>query len=133
MAGKVIKLKDVDLLANDTRTEYVRGTLNKDTIPSISISAGWFLLSPGSTIGIDVHDKDEIYFIKSGEARLLLDGDETLICAGDTVFVPAGCEHNLINENEVAFELFWLFPSPLESGVVTASGEPRYRPASQED
>ena len=107
MAGKFIKCDDVQLLATEDRAIRVRKTLNKETVPQITVDAGWASVSPRATIS-DFHNKDEIYFIKGGEARIVLDGTETLAGSGDTVYIPAGCEHRIINDSDDPFELFWL-------------------------
>jgi mannose-6-phosphate isomerase-like protein (cupin superfamily) len=40
---------------------------------------------------------EEIYFFTSGSGRMLLDGEESEVTAGDTVVIPPGSAHKLWN------------------------------------
>ena len=43
------------------------------------------------------HDKDEFYFIASGSADLIVDGQANTLVAGDVFFVAAGVKHHFKN------------------------------------
>ncbi len=43
------------------------------------------------------HDRDEIYFIISGQGNFINDGKRTQFQPGDFIFVPAGVEHGFEN------------------------------------
>lgn len=58
----------------------------------------------------------------------MLDGEVTHVVRGDTIYVPAGCMHDLVNENDEWFELFFLYPSWSEMADSTGSGIAGYEP-----
>ena len=60
--------------------------------------------SPGLEIGVYVlvapepdrqqpHEDDEVYVVLEGSGRLEVEGEQTDLCDGDAVFVPAGADH----------------------------------------
>ena len=66
----------------------------------------------GGTHDCHYHDYNELYLICRGKAKILNDGKEYYIQAGDIVCIQAGDEHDILevygNED---FELFWLYES----------------------
>ena len=56
------------------------------------------------------HDLDEVVLYESGTARVFLDGLETEVVAGDTLFVPAGSVHGCVNVGEVPVEIRAVYP-----------------------
>ena len=55
-------------------------------------------LQPNEDIGLEVHaNVDQFFRIESGEAKVILNGEEHLVEAGDAIVVKAGINHNLIN------------------------------------
>lgn len=55
-------------------------------------------LSPQEDIGEEVHHiVDQFFRIEAGEARVIMNGEEQLVKAGDAVVVPAGTKHNIVN------------------------------------
>lgn len=43
------------------------------------------------------HDRDEVYFVISGEGDFVVAGERTRFAGGDALFVPAGAEHRFEN------------------------------------
>lgn len=55
-------------------------------------------LKPGQDIGIEVHtENDQFFRFEAGEGRVFIDGTSYEVGDGDTVIVPAGSEHNVMN------------------------------------
>ncbi|HBB64985.1 MAG: hypothetical protein UR34_C0008G0008 [candidate division WS6 bacterium GW2011_GWC1_33_20] len=55
-------------------------------------------LKPGEDIGEEVHDNvDQFFRFESGEGKVVMNGEESLIGAEMVVVVPAGTVHNIIN------------------------------------
>ncbi|KRB02407.1 cupin domain-containing protein [Lysobacter sp. Root690] len=52
-------------------------------------------LHPGASIGEHTNDKDEIYYIVSGQGELMLDGKRSKVVAGDAVLTRNGSRHGL--------------------------------------
>jgi mannose-6-phosphate isomerase-like protein (cupin superfamily) len=55
-------------------------------------------LKPGEDIGEEIHETvDQFFRIEEGEAKVVIDGEETQLKEDDVVIVPAGSNHNLFN------------------------------------
>lgn len=55
-------------------------------------------LLPGEEIGVEVHTThDQFFRIESGEARIVMDGKESVLTDGMAAIVPSGTKHNVIN------------------------------------
>jgi len=55
------------------------------------------------------HERDELYFVVSGEGRFRCAGSEVSFAAGDLLFVPAGVEHRFeaFGEDLVVWVVFF--------------------------
>ena len=69
-------------------------------------------LRPGEEIGLEVHDGDQIIYLVDGEGVAILDGEKSEIEKGSIVFVPAGVQHNIINNDDEAMKLFTVYAPP---------------------
>ncbi len=58
-----------------------------------SLSAGLYMLPAGSLDTQEPHTEDEIYYVISGRASILVDQESRPIEAGSLVFVKANVEH----------------------------------------
>lgn len=55
-------------------------------------------LAPGCSIGMHSHDtSSETIFILSGAGKVLENGGETPVAAGDCLYCPLGGSHSLVN------------------------------------
>jgi mannose-6-phosphate isomerase-like protein (cupin superfamily) len=58
-------------------------------------------------------------YVKSGQGKAVINGEERDIVAGDMVDVPAGAEHNFINTGNEDLKLFTVYaPAEHKDGVV---------------
>jgi mannose-6-phosphate isomerase-like protein (cupin superfamily) len=55
--------------------------------------------NPNNEVGMETHAFDQVIFIISGNAKVILDKKEQLVKKGDMIFVPLGTAHNVINLN----------------------------------
>lgn len=70
-------------------------------------------LKPGEEIGMEVHDEvDQFFRIEEGQATIIMDGEKGIAGTGDGVIVPAGSEHNVVNEGEVDLKLYTIYAPP---------------------
>ena len=78
---------------------------------------------PGEDIGREVHDDvDQVLVFVKGAGRAVLGGETQDIGAGDMVAVPAGTEHDFINNGNEALKLFTVYSPPEHpDGVVYAT------------
>lgn len=76
-------------------------------------------LTPGTSIGTEVHGLDQFFRVEEGSGEALLDGVRTPIRPGFAVIVPAGTTHDIINTGTTAMKLYTLYAPPNhKDGVV---------------
>ena len=69
----------------------------------------------GGVVPRHIHAKEvETVCILSGQAILVLGEEERPFGAGQTVAIPMGLEHRLINQGDVPIEMFTFFTPPLQ-------------------
>lgn len=55
-------------------------------------------LKPGEDIGMEVHDNvDQFFRVESGEAKVIMNGEESVLTSNMVAIVPAGTQHNVVN------------------------------------
>jgi len=71
-------------------------------------------LMPLEDIGTETHEVDQFIKIESGEGKAVLGGVEHKISDGFAVVVPAGTEHNIVNESDIDEMKLYTVYSPAE-------------------
>jgi mannose-6-phosphate isomerase-like protein (cupin superfamily) len=71
-------------------------------------------LKPSEEIGMEVHPNvDQFFWIVKGTARAILDGQTTEVGTGETLVVPRGTNHNVINTSaRESLKLFTVYTPP---------------------
>lgn len=71
-------------------------------------------LKPKEEIGMEVHPTvDQFFRIESGQARVIINGEENLVGDGDAIVVPANSQHNVINNSETEdLKLYTIYSPP---------------------
>ncbi len=55
-------------------------------------------LKPLEDIGMEVHDNvDQFFRFESGEGKVIMNGEESIVGAEMVAVVPAGTQHNIVN------------------------------------
>lgn len=82
-------------------------------------------VSPSEDIGEEVHDVDQFLRIEKGTGRAVLNGVESKISDGSAIIVPAGVQHNIINDSATEpMKLYTLYSPPHHrDGVVHKTKE----------
>jgi mannose-6-phosphate isomerase-like protein (cupin superfamily) len=82
-------------------------------------------MPPGTSIGIHRHgDDEELYFILAGSGRMVVDGREYRVRAGDLVLNRRGGSHGLLNDSDDPIELLvWQVAFDRLTAANPASGE----------
>jgi mannose-6-phosphate isomerase-like protein (cupin superfamily) len=77
-------------------------------------------LKPGEEIGTEVHETvDQFFRLDQGEAKFVIDGQELTAKDGDAVIVPAGANHNVINNGKEKVKLYTLYsPANHPAGTI---------------
>ncbi|MDP3970581.1 MAG: cupin domain-containing protein [bacterium] len=81
-------------------------------------------LNPGEDIGLEVHaDGDQFFRFEQGEGKVVINETEYDVKDGDSVVVPAGAQHNVINMSDsTALKLYTLYSPPHhQDGIVRAT------------
>ena len=77
-------------------------------------------LLQGEEIGMETHpDNDQFFRFEAGEGRVLINGNEYEVVDGDTIIVPCGAEHNVINTGSEALKMYTIYsPAHHKDGTV---------------
>ena len=68
-------------------------------------------LVSGASIGLHTHeDSSEIIYCFSGSAKVIYDGEETRISAGQAHYCPKGHSHTVINDTDGEMEFLAVVP-----------------------
>jgi len=83
-------------------------------------------LRPGESIGAEVHpDIDQFFRFEQGHGVCEVDENSYPVSADDAVVVPAGAEHNVINNGESDLRFYTIYgpPEHRDQLVHTTHGE----------
>lgn len=70
-------------------------------------------LRPGEEIGSEVHEThDQFFRFEKGAGIVVIDGREQKVKDGSGVIVPAGAEHNVINNGKSELKLYTIYSPP---------------------
>ena len=68
-------------------------------------------LVPGASIGLHTHEtSSEIIYYLSGSGKVICDGEEERVSAGDCHYCPKGSAHTMINDGEEDLVFFAVVP-----------------------
>lgn len=104
MNGFIIDLEDKTLT-----NEYFREVLYTTTKSQLVVMS----LIPNEEIGEEVHqDHDQFIRIETGQAKVILNGEEHDVSDGYAVVIPAGTKHNVINTGAGMVKLYTIYTPP---------------------
>jgi mannose-6-phosphate isomerase-like protein (cupin superfamily) len=112
MKGFVKNIEQETLANNNFRKVLYTSTYGQVVVMS---------LLPNEDIGMEVHETtDQFFRIDSGEGKVIIDGEESIISDGFAVVVPAGSQHNVINtSSDKPLKLYTIYMPPHhKDGVV---------------
>lgn len=78
-------------------------------------------LVPGEEIGLETHSgTDQFFRFEAGTGKVIINGNEYAVGDGDSIIVPSGSEHNVINTSTtVALRFYTIYaPSHHQDGMV---------------
>jgi quercetin dioxygenase-like cupin family protein len=91
------------LFANVAEIDHARaqsGKLYSEFFHVPTMSAGLYVLPPGSTDPQRPHHEDEIYYVVRGRARFKAGTEDREVSAGSVIFVAAEVEHRFYDVTE---------------------------------
>jgi len=78
-----------------------------------TLETGLYRLTPGAEDRQSPHDRDEVYYVIAGVARVRIGDDEEPIGPSDTIFVRANTEHRFVAiEEELLLPVFFSSADP---------------------
>ena len=83
-------------------------------------------LKPGEEIGSEVHtENDQFFRFEKGEGKVIINETEYMVADGDTVIVPSGSQHNVINTSTIEdLKLYTIYaPAHHKDGIVRTTKE----------
>lgn len=104
---RAFKVADVPFLESQDGTMRDSFMITDETCGSKQFTAGLFWVKPRCHAHPDTHDMEEVFYIIQGKGTFLMDEEPLPIEAGDVVFVPGGVKHQLYNDGDETFILFW--------------------------
>lgn len=70
-------------------------------------------LEVGEDIGIETHENNDQFFrFESGQGKCIIDNNEYNVVEGDSIVVPAGAKHNVINTGNTPFKMYTIYGPP---------------------
>jgi len=124
MTGKVVRPESVPLYRNADGTQRFRPTHDRTDTAAQGSSGGLYWVAGHSRNDPDIHPTcDELYYIVHGQGTIWFGDEAQPLRAGDTVVVPAGTTHHIVNDGDEDIELFFVFVPPPPSS--TGTGVPR--------
>jgi len=117
----MIRLKDI-LLENERQFEGGFGTnIEKDSLENKNFRKVLYtthqmqlvVMSIDTDIGEEVHKGiTQFIRIESGEGVAIIDGKKYPLRAGDSIVVPGGSRHNVVNTGDSPLKLYSLYSPP---------------------
>ena len=100
------------LTVADARRERERtGDLYHEFLRVPAMSAGLYELAAGADDPQEPHTEDELYYVVSGRATLLVAAEDIAVEAGSMVYVPAGVAHRFHDITEALSVLVFFAPA----------------------
>lgn len=98
---------------------------------TLPIAVQTWVLSPGAWEGMHAHEDpalEELYIVVWGQARIVQQGNEHHLDAGDSLLSPVGTPHDLMNTGDGNLRILVIWGPP---GSFDMSGFGSYRKAIQ--
>ncbi|MEW2253508.1 MULTISPECIES: cupin domain-containing protein [unclassified Streptomyces] len=114
---RTVKVSSDEVESNTKRGGDLRVTLSPKTVGCTSGFGGVMTLEPGDWVTEHYHPySEEFLHVIDGTLEMSLDGQAVTLTAGDSLLVPIGVRHRLVNTGDVTarctFHLSPLAPRP---------------------
>lgn len=92
------------------------GRLYKEFLRVEALSVGLYVLPAGGTDPQNPHTEDEVYYVVSGSAVIMIGADELQVEAGSIIYVPAGVAHRFHSITENLTLMVFFAPAEYSQG-----------------
>jgi mannose-6-phosphate isomerase-like protein (cupin superfamily) len=93
------------------------GKLYQEFLRQPSMSAGLYELVAGASDPQQPHTEDELYYVITGRASILVGEEDRAVAAGSLIFVPAGVVHRFHSITEDLSVLVFFAPAEYSQAV----------------
>ena len=90
------------------------GKLYREFLRVPALSAGVYVLAPGSSDPQKPHHEDEMYYVVRGHARMQIGAEHSELRPGSVIFVEAEAEHRFFDIEEELEVLVFFSPAEQE-------------------
>jgi mannose-6-phosphate isomerase-like protein (cupin superfamily) len=96
----------MNILGKKTAPRYQRDDITSYLLVSVETCNAENLaitiveMEPGGYQNLHSHKPEQMYYILEGQGRMIVDGEERLVQAGDCIFFPSFAEHGLRNTGQ---------------------------------
>lgn len=82
-------------------------------------------LKPKEEIGIETHPTiDQFFRFEAGKGKCIINGNEYQVKDGDSIIIPSGSEHNIINTGKEPLKMYTIYTPPNhKDGIVFKTKE----------
>jgi quercetin dioxygenase-like cupin family protein len=81
-------------------------------------------IAPGTGAPTHSHPVEEVLTVRKGEAEMWLDDARVIVCAGQSLIVPAGRQHGFRNSGATTLHLHAVLASPIFEATMEGATEP---------
>ena len=86
------------------------------------IAAGYSIVPPGSKSDLTGHIEGEMFYVVSGEGKMLVGNEIQPIAPTSLVWAPPNVVHRIINDSDQELKILWvLCPPGREAGIIEKS------------
>ena len=89
---------------------------------SLCIFEQW--VAPGHGAPTHSHPVEEVLTVRDGEAEMWMDGERTIVTAGQALIVPAGRLHGFRNAGTTTLHIHAVLASPIFEQTLEGAAEP---------
>ena len=91
----------------DIPNEQITSTIARRFITGDSVTVGRFELKQGGLVPSHAHANEQISIVLSGALRFTIDGQETIVRAGEVMQIPGNAAHQVeVLEDTVVVDVF---------------------------
>lgn len=98
-------------IADIDQQRAANGKLYREFLRVPSMSAGLYVLAPGSSDPQHPHHEDEMYYVIRGRARFRMANEDNEVSTGTVIFVAAEVEHRFYDITEELAVLVFFAPA----------------------